>query len=101
MAWNYPSVPFQNNLAERRLRRIVMHRKSMECYRTEVSKNWFNVGLSVMQTWRLQEKNVNRTLEVNENLNIDLDERGNLIGIEILNAKTVMPKTSISKKLAS
>ncbi|MBS3140400.1 transposase [Candidatus Woesearchaeota archaeon] len=58
MAWNYPSVPFQNNLAERRLRRIVMHRKSMECYRTEVSKNWFNVGLSVMQTWRLQEKNV-------------------------------------------
>ena len=34
---------------------------------------------------RLQEKNVNRTLEVNENLNIDLDERGNLIGIEILN----------------
>lgn len=34
---------------------------------------------------RLQERNVDRTLEVNENLNIDLDERGNLIGIEILN----------------
>ena len=36
---------------------------------------------------RLQEKGTNRTLEVNENLNIDLDEKGNLIGIEILNPK--------------
>jgi uncharacterized protein YuzE len=34
---------------------------------------------------RLQEKERSRTLEVNENLNIDLDEKGNLIGIEILN----------------
>jgi uncharacterized protein YuzE len=34
---------------------------------------------------RLQEKERNRTLEVNENLNLDLDEKGNLIGIEILN----------------
>lgn len=34
---------------------------------------------------RLQEKETNRTLEINENLNIDLDEKGNLIGIEILN----------------
>lgn len=35
---------------------------------------------------RLQEKERSRTLEVNENLNLDLDEKGNLIGIEILNA---------------
>ncbi len=34
---------------------------------------------------RLQEKERGRTIEVNENLNIDLDEKGNLIGIEILN----------------
>jgi len=34
---------------------------------------------------RLQEKERNRTIELNENLNIDLDEKGNLIGIEILN----------------
>jgi len=30
----------------------------MGCYRTEVGKNWINVSLSVMQTWRLQEKKV-------------------------------------------
>lgn len=57
-AWDYPGVPFQNNLAERGLRRIVMHRKRMGCYRNEVGKNWIDVGLSVMQTWRLQGKNV-------------------------------------------
>lgn len=34
---------------------------------------------------RLQEKERNRTIELNENLNIDIDEKGNLIGIEILN----------------
>ena len=57
-AWDYPGVPFQNNLAERGLRRIVMHRKRMGCYRNEVGVNWINVCLSVMQTWRLQERNV-------------------------------------------
>lgn len=34
---------------------------------------------------RLQEKERGRTIEINENLNIDLDEAGNLIGVEILN----------------
>ena len=57
-ALDYPGVPFQNNLAERGLRRIVMHRKRMGCYRTDVGKNWIDVCLSVMQTWRLQERNV-------------------------------------------
>ena len=57
-ALDYPGVPFQNNLAERGLRRIVMHRKRMGCYRNEVGRNWINVCLSVMQTWRLQERNV-------------------------------------------
>jgi len=57
-ALDYPGVPFQNNLAERGLRRIVMHRKRMGCYRNDVGKNWINVCLSVMQTWRLQERNV-------------------------------------------
>ena len=57
-AWDYPGVPFQNNLAERGLRRIVMHRKRMGCYRNEVGINWINVCLSVMQTWKLQERNV-------------------------------------------
>lgn len=57
-ALDYPGVPFQNNLAERGLRRIVMHRKRMGCYRNEVGINWINICLSVMQTWRLQGKNV-------------------------------------------
>ncbi|MCL4476813.1 MAG: DUF2283 domain-containing protein [Nitrospirae bacterium] len=34
---------------------------------------------------RLQEKEGGRTLEINENLIIDLDSAGNLIGVEILN----------------
>ena len=33
---------------------------------------------------RLQEKYVARTLEIEEGLNIDLDENGKLIGLEIL-----------------
>ena len=57
-AWDYPGVPFHNNLAERGLRRIVMHRKRMGCYRNNVGKRWVDICLSVMQTWRLQRKNV-------------------------------------------
>ncbi|GAB4406297.1 MAG: DUF2283 domain-containing protein [Thermodesulfovibrionales bacterium] len=34
---------------------------------------------------RLQEKERSRTVEINENLNLDMDEKGNLVGIEILN----------------
>ncbi len=35
---------------------------------------------------RLQEKYVARTVELEEGLNIDLDEKGKLIGLEILDA---------------
>ena len=35
---------------------------------------------------RLQEKNVERTVEIEDGLNLDLDEHGKLIGIEILDA---------------
>ncbi|MCX5844702.1 MAG: DUF2283 domain-containing protein [Deltaproteobacteria bacterium] len=35
---------------------------------------------------RLQEKYVERTIEIEEGINIDLDESGKLIGIEILDA---------------
>jgi transposase len=57
-ALDYIGVLFQNNLAERGLRRIVMHRKRMGCYRNDVGKNWIDVCLSVMQTWRLQNQNI-------------------------------------------
>ena len=33
---------------------------------------------------RLQEKYVDRTVEIEEGLNIDLDENGKLIGLEVL-----------------
>jgi uncharacterized protein YuzE len=35
---------------------------------------------------RLQEKHVDRTLEIVEGLNIDLDASGKMIGIEVLDA---------------
>lgn len=35
---------------------------------------------------RLQEKYVTRTVEIEDGLNIDLDENGKLIGLEVLNA---------------
>jgi uncharacterized protein YuzE len=35
---------------------------------------------------RIQEKFVAKTVEINEGVNIDFDEGGNLIGIEILDA---------------
>jgi uncharacterized protein YuzE len=35
---------------------------------------------------RLQEKYVARTLEIEEGLNLDLDENGSLIGLEVLDA---------------
>ncbi len=35
---------------------------------------------------RLQEKSVDRTVEVEEGLNIDLDKSGKMIGLEVLDA---------------
>jgi len=35
---------------------------------------------------RLQEKNVAQTIEIKEGLNIDFDDQGKLIGLEVLDA---------------
>lgn len=35
---------------------------------------------------RIQEKNVAKTIEINEGLNIDFDDQGKLIGLEVLDA---------------
>jgi len=44
---------------------------------------------------RLQEKNVARTVEIDEGLNIDLDEKGKLIGLEVLDAAARYTLTDI------
>jgi uncharacterized protein YuzE len=44
---------------------------------------------------RLQEKYVARTVEIEEGLNLDLDDSGKLIGLEILNATERYPLADI------
>ena len=51
-------VPLTNNLAERELRPIVLLRKTIGCYRNEKGKNWIDIAVSVIQTWKLQGINV-------------------------------------------
>lgn len=58
----YKDVPLDNNHAERGLRHIVLHRKMMGCYRTDKGKDWIDVGISVLQSWKLQGKNAYQEL---------------------------------------
>ena len=44
---------------------------------------------------RLQEKYVARTVELEEGLNLDLDENGKLIGLEVLDATERYPLSDI------
>jgi len=44
---------------------------------------------------RLQEKDVERTVEITEGVNIDLDESGKLIGLEVLDAADRYSMTDI------
>jgi uncharacterized protein YuzE len=44
---------------------------------------------------RLQQKYVARTVEIEEGLNLDLDENGKLIGLEILDATDRYPLADI------
>ena len=45
---------------------------------------------------RLQEKYVTRTVEIEDGLNIDLDENGKILGIELLNVSKRMSKEFLS-----
>lgn len=58
----HSNVPLENNHAERGLRHIVLHRKMMGCYRNEKGKRFIDNVISVLQTWKLQEKNIFREL---------------------------------------
>jgi len=57
-ALHHPSVPLENNHAERGLRHIVLHRKMMGCYRNEKGKRFIDIVISMLQTWKLQRKNI-------------------------------------------
>lgn len=58
----YEGVPLDNNHAERELRSIVLLRKSIGCYRNEKGKKWIDNVVSVLHTWKLQEKNLFKNL---------------------------------------
>jgi transposase len=54
----YENVPLNNNHAERELRPIVLLRKTISCYRNEKGKRWIDIVVSMLHTWKLQEKNI-------------------------------------------
>lgn len=58
----YEGVPLHNNHAERELRPIVLLRKAIGCYRNNKGKRWIDIVVSVLHTWKLQGKNLFRSL---------------------------------------
>ena len=58
----YEGVPLHNNHAERELRSVVLLRKTIGCYRNWKGKRWIDVVLSVIHTWKLQNKNIFQNL---------------------------------------
>lgn len=54
----YQNVPLHNNHAERELRSVVLLRKTIGCIRNWKGKRWIDVVLSVLHTWKLQNKNL-------------------------------------------
>jgi len=62
----YEGVPLHNNHAERELRSVVLLRKTIGCYRNWKGKRWIDVVLSVIHTWKLQNKNIFQNLRAIE-----------------------------------
>ena len=60
----YEGVPLDNNHAERELRPIVLLRKNIGCYRNEKGKKWIDNVVSVLHSWKLQNKNLFQNLRV-------------------------------------
>jgi transposase len=54
----YKDVPLDNNLAERELRSVVLLRKVIGCYRNDKGKQWIDIVMSVLHTWKLQKLNI-------------------------------------------
>lgn len=49
----------------------------------------------------LKKGRVAKTLEMNERLIVDVDKKGNILGIEMLDASNQLPKDSLKKGIAS
>lgn len=47
----------------------------------------------------LRKGKVTKTVEMSENVIIDLDKKGNLVGIEMLNASNQLPKQGLTKNV--
>lgn len=54
----YPSLPIDNNEAERSLRPFVIMRKIMGCLRSDIGKKNYEVMMSLISTWQKQGKNI-------------------------------------------
>lgn len=58
----HKDVPLDNNLAERELRSVVLLRKGIGCYRNDKGKQWIDIVISVLHTWKLQGLNLFKQL---------------------------------------
>lgn len=58
----HPEIPLDNNYSERKLRKVVIHRKLMGCIRNEKGQRFIGNVMSAMETWHQQGKNVYENL---------------------------------------
>lgn len=58
----HPEIPLHNNFCERKIRPIVIDRKMWGCIRNEKGERFINNTMSMIETWKLQNKNVHKML---------------------------------------
>ncbi|MEA2037860.1 MAG: IS66 family transposase [Nanoarchaeota archaeon] len=58
----HPEIPLDNNYSERKIRKIVVHRKLMGCIRNKRGRRFIGNVMSAMETWHQQGKNVYQNL---------------------------------------
>ncbi len=61
----HPELPMDNNEAERSLRPFVIMRKIIGCLRSEIGKRNYEVMMSLISTWKKQQKNAFYMLQAN------------------------------------
>ena len=58
----HPEIPLHNNFCERKIRPIVVNRKMCGCIRNEKGERFINNTMSMIETWKLQNKDVHKML---------------------------------------